>query len=225
MARTWQTWQTWHTEAAAEAEAGAVQEGVMDQQSAMEELRERYARGGLPLDEFRRVMGQLMVTTDPAECRAILDSLPPEPEQSRAVAGPLPASSRPLGPMHTGRTHRISAFFGQVNRTDALWDLGPETLVNATFGEAQIDVRMARLSEGENILRLNALFGEIKVIVPQGLRIYMDSSARFGEVKAPGHSIGGITMSDEFTLGAADTASYLRIEANATFGEIKVIAR
>ena len=140
---------------------GAVQEGVMDQQTAMEELRERYARGGLPLDEFRRVMGQLMVTTDPAECRAILAALPSEPEQSRAVSAPL-SPSRPLSA--SGRTHRISAFFGEADRTDALWELGPETLVSATFGEAQLDVRMARLSEGENVLRLNALFGEIKVI-------------------------------------------------------------
>ena len=196
----------------------------MDQQTAMEELRERYARGGLPLDEFRRVMGQLMVTTDPAECRAILDALPPEPEQPRAVSTPLPASSRPVGPL-SGRTHRISAFFGEADRTGALWELGPETQVSATFGEARLDVRMARLSEGENILRLNALFGEIKVIVPQGLRIYMESSVRFGEVSAPGHGIGGITMRDEFSLGEADTSSYLRIEATATFGEIKVITR
>lgn len=198
----------------------------MDQQSAMEELRERYARGGLPLDEFRRVMGQLMVTTDPAECQAILDALPPEPEQPRAVSAPLPAASRPLSASgRPGRVHRISAFFGEADRTGALWDLGPETLVNATFGEARLDVRMARLSEGENILRLNALFGEIKVIVPEGMRVYIEGAARFGEVKAPGHGIGGITMRDEFTLGEADTASYLRIEANATFGEIKVIAR
>lgn len=198
----------------------------MDQQSAMEELRERYARGGLPLDEFRRVMGQLMVTTDPAECQAILDALPAEPEQPRAVSAPLPATSRPLATSsRPGRAHHISALFGEADRTGALWDLGPETLVSATCGEVRLDVRMARLSEGENILRLNALFGAIKVIVPAGLRVYMDGSARFGEVKAPGHSIGGITMRDEFTLGEADTASYLRIEATATFGEIKVITR
>lgn len=192
----------------------------MDQQTAMEDLRERYARGGLPLDEFRRLMGLLMVTTDPAECQAILDQLPPEPE--RHVSAPLGrsgslASNRPI--------HRLSAFFGQVDRTGSLWELGPETQINATFGEAKVDVRMARLSEGENILRLNALFGEIKVIVPQGLRVYMESSARFGQVTAPGHSIGGITMRDEFALGRTETSSYLRIEAVATFGEIKVIAR
>lgn len=193
----------------------------MDQQTAIEELRERYARGGLPLDEFRRLMGLLMVTTDPAECQALLDQLPPEPERHLSAplvrSGALVSGDRPI--------HRVSAFFGEVDRTGALWELGPETHVSATFGEAKLDVRMARLSEGENVLRLNALFGEVKVIVPAGMRIYMESTARFGQVSAPGHTVGGITMRDEFALGRTETNSYLRIEANATFGEVKVIAR
>jgi hypothetical protein len=192
----------------------------MDQETAMEELRERYARGGLPLDEFRRLMGVLMVTTDPAERQAILDQLPPEPARD-----PTLPTIRRTAPSTERGVHHVSAFFGEVDRTGALWDLGPETQVNATFGEARLDVRMARLSEGENVLRLTALFGEIKVIVPEGMRVYVDSSARFGEVKSPGHTIGGITMRDSFALGGAETASYLRIEANATFGEINIATR
>lgn len=194
----------------------------MDQETAVEELRERYARGGLPLEEFRQIMGKLMVTTDPVECQAILDALPPEPARVRSV--PL-SGAQPTRSLPSGRGHRISAFFGQVDRVGALWDLGPETNVSATFGQANLDVRMARLAEGENILRLNALFGEIKVIVPEGLRIYVDSSARFGEVKVPGHSIGGITMQDSFTLGSVESGSFLRIEATATFGEVKIVTR
>ncbi|MFI5273659.1 MAG: LiaF domain-containing protein [Ktedonobacterales bacterium] len=191
----------------------------MDQQTAMDELRERYARGGLPLDEFRRLMGTLMVTTDPAECQAILDQLPAT--AVRAVSVPLPHARADAD----ARVHRISAFFGEVDRTGALWELGPETHVNATFGEARLDVRMARLSEGENVLVLNALFGEIKVIVPEGMQVVMESTVRFGQVTAPGHGIGGVTMRDAFMLGANKTASSLRIQANATFGEVKVIAR
>ncbi|WIG57696.1 MAG: hypothetical protein OJF49_000441 [Ktedonobacterales bacterium] len=194
----------------------------MDQETAVEELRERYARGGLPLEEFRQIMGKLMVTTDPVECQAILDALPPEP--ARARSAPL-GSTQTTRSLPSGRGHRVSAFFGQVDRMGALWDLGPETNVSATFGQANLDVRMARLAEGENILRLNALFGEIKVIVPEGLRIYVDSSARFGEVKVPGHSIGGITMQDSFTLGSVESGSFLRIEATATFGEVKIVTR
>lgn len=191
----------------------------MDQATAIEELRERYARGGVPLEEFRRLMGTLMVTTDPAECQAILDQLPPEP---LAVVDTPPA--RRVSPSRTPG-HRIAAMFGQVDRRGDLWELGPETEVSAAFGEVNLDVRMARLVDGENILRLHALFGEINVVVPQGLRVYVDSQARFGEVNVPGHSIGGITTRDSFSIGGAETSSYLRIDAIATFGEVNILVR
>jgi hypothetical protein len=190
----------------------------VDQETAIEMLRERYARGGVPLEEFRRMMSQLMVTTDPVECQAILDELPPEPPQEKAVALRHAFSSSSTGQ----KAHRISAFFGEVDRGGVLWELGPETNVSATFGEAKIDVRMAKLVDGENILRLSALFGEISVIVPKGLPVVVEGSARFGEVSVPGHSIAGITASDEFNLGNAATGRYLRIEATATFGEVKI---
>jgi hypothetical protein len=198
-------------------------EASMDQATAMEELRERYARGGLPLEEFRRLMGALMVTSDPAECRAILEQLPPETayELGETIARqPFPAR-----PTRSERGHHIVAFFGQVDRSGVLWELGPETEVQAIFGEVKADVRMAKLSEGENLLRVTALFGSAKVIVPEGLRIYVHASARFGEVKVPGHSVGGIALSDSFALGASTPGSYLRIEASATFGEVKIVTR
>jgi cell wall-active antibiotic response 4TMS protein YvqF len=191
----------------------------IDQETAIELLRERYARGGLPLEEFRRMMSHLMVTQDPIECQAILDELPPEPAHEERVAlrrvDPSRSSSR--------KAHRITAFFGEVDRGGVLWELGPETNVSATFGEAKIDVRMAKLVEGENILRLSALFGEISVIVPQGLQVLVEGSARFGEVSVPGHSIAGIAASEEFSLGGERGGSYLRIEAVANFGEVKIL--
>ncbi len=197
----------------------AMEQGI-DQETALEALRERYARGGLPLEEFRQLMGKLMVTSDPIEREAILQSLPPEP------AHDLPSIARrvPRPADQTARGHVISAFFGSVDRSGSLWELGPETQVNATFGEVRLDIRMARLAEGENLLRLNALFGEIDVLVPRGLRILIESNASFGEVSVPGHSVGGITAHEAFTLGEAESTSYLRIKATATFGEVKIRA-
>lgn len=196
---------------------GAV-EGPMDQETAVEELRERYARGGVPIEEFRRLMGLLMVTTDPAECQAILDQLPPEPARSARAS-----SFRSEGSPSAGsRAKKISAFFGEVDRSGDLWELGPETTVNATFGEVRVDVRMAKLTEGENVLYLNALFGEIVVTVPEGLRVIIHGQARFGEVATPGNRAAGMAQNGSFTLGDGPSGSYLRIEAKATFGEVVI---
>lgn len=190
----------------------------MDQETAIEQLRERYARGGVPLEEYRRLMGHLMVTTDPAECQAILDQLPPEPAHRED-----PSGARAHGEPASGlRGHRISAFFGEVDRSRDMWELGPETHVNATFGEVIVDVRMAKLSEGENVLYLNALFGEILVTVPEGLRVIVHSQARFGEVSTPDQRSVGMAQNGSFSMGEGTSSSYLRIEAKATFGEVRI---
>lgn len=197
----------------------AMEQGI-DQETAIEELRERYARGGLPLEEFRQLMGKLMVTSDPVERLAILQSLPAEP----AYDLPIIAQRISRTQAQSARGHVISALFGSVDRSGSLWELGPETQVNATFGEVRLDVRMARLAEGENILRLNARFGEINVLVPRGLRVMIESNAIFGEVSVPGHSVAGITAHETFALGETQNTSYLRIIATATFGEVEIHA-
>src|SRR5215813_4803520 len=161
---------------------GQAQEGRMDQEMAIEMLRERYARGGLPLDEFRQLMGTLMITTDPTELQAIIDNLPPEVARSRSEVMPSRAARViPSEPREEPRgVHRITALFGQVDRSGVLWDLGPETQATAMFGELRLDVRMARLREGENVLRVHALFGEVQVFIPEGMDVDIESHVQFG---------------------------------------------
>src|SRR5579863_4298536 len=88
----------------------------IDQETAMEELRERYAHGSITIEEFQRLMGLLMVTTNPVELQAILDHLPPDPTALRAVSlarSSGAASAGSSSPARHGRT--ISAFFGEVD--------------------------------------------------------------------------------------------------------------
>ena len=227
--RAWEATGMEHSDYSEQTRTGGNSGPGIDQDTAMDELRERYAHGGLPIEEFRRLIGALMVTTDPHECQAILDELPPDPHLRRAVAV---SANRQVGATRRtkGAGRSITAFFGEVDRSRALWELGPETDVTAMFGEVRLDVRMARMAEGESVLRLHALFGEISVIVPEGMEVIIDSSARFGEVSVPGHDVAGILTSDSFELGPVTTVAErhanrtLRIEATATFGEVKIRA-
>ena len=199
------------------------QQPDIDQETAMEELRERYAHGSITIEEFQRVMGLLMVTTNPVELQAILDQLPPDPMARHAVSLARSSGDANAGSSSARHGRTISAFFGEIDRSHHLWELGPETTVNATFGEVNLDVRMARMSEGEHLLRLNATFGEITVIVPRGMRITVESAARFGQVNVPGYEVAGIVSREDFNIGADNGGGIaLRIEATATFGEITI---
>lgn len=205
----------------------------MDQETAIELLRERYARGGVPLEEYRRLMGKLLVTTDPTECEALLDVLPPappsaaearasdEPSRARSVSTYTATTERSsTGSPSTGPAHRIMAMFGTVNRSDVLWDLGPETQATALFGEVRLDVRMARLVEGENVLRVQAIFGEVRLTIPEGMDVTIHSSAQFGEVSAPKQL--GWRESAPRDIPAQVGGRRLTIYATATFGQVTI---
>jgi predicted membrane protein len=206
----------------------------MDQETAIEMLRERYAHGGLPLEEFRRLMGKLLVTTDPAECQALLDDLPPAPPMPPAEE---PAAQRTLARRETDtwqrqageapasqNVHHIMAMFGSINRSDVLWDLGPELQATALFGEVKLDVRMARLVEGENVLRVHAIFGEVKLTIPEGMDVTIHSTAQFGDVSTPRQwgrwgEMGGRAPA---TSAQSTAGRRLRIYATATFGQVSI---
>jgi hypothetical protein len=207
-------------------------EATMDQETAIELLRERYARGGVPLEEYRRLMGKLLVTTDPAECQALLDALPPapqdapeawgsdEPARPRGVSQYGPESARRSSqPASNPNAHRILAMFGEVNRSDDLWDLGPETHVTALFGEVKLDVRMARLVEGENVLRVQAIFGEVRLTIPEGMDVTFHTSAQFGEVSTP-RALRGDDGRREVPVQPGGRR--LTIYATATFGQVTI---
>src|SRR5579863_8748674 len=82
----------------------------IDQETAMEELRERYAHGSIAIEEFQRLMGLVMVTTDPRELQAIIDQLPPDPAAHRAVV--VSRSANPMSAPSARRASRpINAFF------------------------------------------------------------------------------------------------------------------
>jgi hypothetical protein len=205
----------------------------MDQETAIELLRERYARGGVPLEEYRRLMGKLLVTTDPTECQALLDELPPAPVEVEAARGAddAPAArgvsryeataGRGTGsPEANPNAHRIMALFGTVNRSDVLWDLGPETQATAVFGEVKLDVRMARMVEGENVLRVHALFGEVRLTIPEGMDVTIHSTAQFGEVSTP-RQLGRVDPPRREAQAPA-AGRRLVIYATATFGQVTI---
>jgi hypothetical protein len=207
-------------------------EATMDQETAIELLRERYARGGVPLEQYRQLMGKLLVTTDPAECQALLDELPPapaevsesraadEPARARGVSTDTSDARRSSQSTANPNTHRLLAMFGSIDRSEVLWDLGPETQATALFGEVKLDVRMARLVEGENILRVQAIFGEVALTIPEGMDVTIHTSVQFGEVSVP--RLLRDTGAGRRDIPPQQSGRRLIVYATATFGQVSI---
>ena len=79
---------------------------------------------------------------------------------------------------------------------------------NVSFGELVLDLRGCREIARDAVVELNSSFGEIKLLVPKTCRVKAENSASFGAVEINGDP-------DE-------DASILNVEANASFGSIRI---
>ncbi len=98
--------------------------------------------------------------------------------------------------------------------------------VSTVFGSIRLDLSRAALAEGEQVLALNTVFGEVKVFLPPGWEYTIEATTVFGEVVAAGVKRGGVfsnvvTTTQDF--GAAGRR--LRIHASTVFGEVQVVTR
>ncbi len=117
-------------------------------------------------------------------------------------------------PEGEGSHSRLLSFFAEVKRRGS-W-LPPSRLTaKIVFGSMLLDFREARLQPGETTIDASVIFGELKVIVPFGVRVVSEGSAVFGSFdhNAPEW--------DELPAGAPT----LRITGTAVFGSTKVIVR
>src|SRR5579875_1847850 len=98
--------------------------GLTPQQEALREVRDRYERGVLDYDTFREAFEALLQTSDPEECRRILDGLPSGPVDvlaalDRTAAPPAAIPARRIPRLPHRRT--FFALMGEINRTKHPW--------------------------------------------------------------------------------------------------------
>jgi hypothetical protein len=95
------------------------------------------------------------------------------------------------------------------------WTVPRVLKVVAVLGETELDFREARLSEGTTLINAVAVLGEVRILVPPGLRVDLEGTGILGEFED----------GDGDTRRAADDAPMLRIEGVAILGEVKVTSR
>ena len=153
----------------------------------------------LTLDEFSERVGVALL----AATRDELDRLTAD----------LPALvSRDAGRIdHSVR--RVVAIVGS-NRRKARWRVGRRATAFALLGASWVDLRNARLEEGEVTIRAIALFGTVKVIVPKGV------AADLTGVPIVGAKTDGTAAGDE-----VEGAPVVRVKGFPIFGSVRVMNR
>jgi Domain of unknown function (DUF1707)/Cell wall-active antibiotics response 4TMS YvqF len=167
-----------------------------EREAAVERLRTASAEGRLTLEELTtrteaaysaRTRGELArVTTDLPERR------------------PTATSVQPAG------TSAMVSVFADVTRT-GWWRAEGSIAPVAVFGDIDLDLRQAAVPSGEVTIRAVAPFGDIEVIVPDGVSVELSGFSLFGRKKV-----------DVRKASSAAPAPVVRVDAFTIFGSVLV---
>ena len=106
--------------------------------------------------------------------------------------------------------HR-TAVFGNVRIGGEPWRPGRYNSVTVVFGNCRIDFRQAELEEVTN-LRIVSVFGDTRVIIPEGLSVNLEGVSVFGDRRVKRHG----------EQPSPDAAKALNINATIVFGDLRI---
>lgn len=96
------------------------------------------------------------------------------------------------------------------NKNITIESISKKESFNVIFGSSTVNLNTANFSENIAHIELNAIFGEMKVVLPENCNIEFKSNGVFGSINTPK------VNSDK------DFKNTLIIEANSVFGSIKM---
>ena len=137
--------------------------------------------------------------------------------------------STPSTSVNTGATQELNA--SVINNSNVFGDVDLKInskefrggSVSNTFGDMNIDLSEIALAEGEQILKLDGVFGDLHVLVPKDIEIAVTTHSVFGDVRVLGNMKSGFGQEISYSSPNYSAASKkLRIVSNQVFGDVKV---
>ena len=137
--------------------------------------------------------------------------------------------SSPSGSVNTGATQELNA--SMVNNSNVFGDVDLKInskefrggSISNTFGDMNIDLSEIALAEGEQLLKLDGVFGDLHVLVPKDIEIAVTTHSVFGDVRVLGAMKSGFGQEIFYSSPNYSAASKkLRIVSNQVFGDVKV---
>ena len=137
--------------------------------------------------------------------------------------------SSPSGSVNTGATQEFNA--SMINNSNVFGDVDLKVnskefrggSISNTFGDMNIDLSEIGLAEGEQLLKLDGVFGDLHVLVPKDIEIAATTHSVFGDVRVLGNMKSGFGQEILYSSPNYSAASKkLRIVSNQVFGDVKV---
>jgi predicted membrane protein len=137
--------------------------------------------------------------------------------------------SSPSGSVISGATQESTA--SMINNSNVFGDVDLKInskefrggSISNTFGDMNIDLSEIALAEGEQLLKLDGVFGDLHVLVPKDIEIAVTTHSVFGDVRVLGNMKSGFGQEISYSSPNYSAASKkLRIVSNQVFGDVKV---
>ncbi len=96
---------------------------------------------------------------------------------------------------------------------------------SAIFGKIKLDLSDVKLQEGENKLKVNAIFGEAIIYINDTLPYKVKTDVAFGGARLPEGSSGGFGSNYYKSDNYSEVENHLLLELNAVFGSIELRKR
>jgi hypothetical protein len=151
-------------------EAPGLRAGDAEREATVTRLQEALGEGRIDLDEFGQRVEAAYAATTTTELDALLADLP-------APAAAVPAVGELIEERTTGP---VFSAFGDVKLTATT---SVPDRVSTVFGDVQIDLRGMRTSEETVHLQLGTVFGDVEVIVSEGVAAEIEGWTVFGDRK------------------------------------------
>ncbi|MEV0649759.1 DUF1707 domain-containing protein [Phytomonospora sp. NPDC050363] len=136
-------------------------------------LREAAGEGRLSLPELDERLARLYEARTYAELQPLIADLPYEELSTRA-------RQRAFDEIAVGGTPKMAVAFMSGFQKRGSWSVGSSFTAITFMGGGELDLRDARLIEGEVTIRVYACMGGVKVIVPPDADVHVNGMAVMG---------------------------------------------
>lgn len=157
-------------------------------------LRDAAAEGRLTFEE----LADRIEAASTAKTRGDLEPLTADLPPAVALPGPAPAATQSV--------------FGDVKRSGA-WAVPARSRWRTVFGDVVLDLREATVGAEVTTIDARTVFGDVDLLVPQGVVVDVQSSALIGDVR------------QEAAQSAAPGAPRIVLTGGSVFGDVKVRAQ